>query len=81
MKYVLAIFLISLNAFAIPQLINYQGQLTSPTGTPLDTTVAITFNIWPTPVGGSPDWTEAHAAIVVTDGLFHVSLGSVTTLL
>lgn len=74
------LLLVSSNAFAIPQLINYQGQLTSPSGTPLDTTVSMTFTIWPTAVAGAPDWTETHPVVTVTDGLFNVQLGSITTL-
>ncbi len=70
----------ALQAFAIPQLINYQGQLTRPDGTPLDSTVAMTFNIWTAPAGGLSEWIEAHPAVVVTDGLFSVQLGSVNPL-
>ncbi|MBL0062612.1 MAG: hypothetical protein IPP40_14285 [bacterium] len=51
-------------------MINYQGQLTSPTGTPLDTTVVITFDIYPVVSGGAASWTETHPSVVVTDGLF-----------
>lgn len=80
MKQFLAILFVTLNAFAIPQLINYQGQLTSPTGTPLDTTVAMTFRLYPVPVGGALSWTESHPSVIVTDGLFNVLLGSVSTL-
>ncbi len=80
MKKLLLVLLLAANAIAIPQIVNYQGQLTSPTGVPLDTTVAITFNIWPTPAGGVSAWTEAHPAVVVTNGLFNVQLGSITAL-
>ncbi len=80
MKKLLLVLLLSANAMAIPRLVNYQGQLTSPTGTPLDTTVAMTFNIWPTPTGGVSVWTETHPAVSVTNGLFNVQLGSITTL-
>ncbi|MBL0061281.1 MAG: hypothetical protein IPP40_07300 [bacterium] len=31
---------------AVPQLINYQGSLTTSTGTPLDTTVSMTFHLY-----------------------------------
>ncbi|MBL0061306.1 MAG: tail fiber domain-containing protein [bacterium] len=80
MKKLLLVLVLAANAIAIPQIVNYQGQLTSPTGTPLDTIVAITFNIWPTPAGGVSAWTETHPAVVVTDGLFNVQLGSITVL-
>ncbi len=80
MKKLLLVLVLAANAIAIPQIVNYQGQLTSPTETPLDTTVAMTFNIWPTPAGGVSAWTEAHPAVVVTNGLFSVQLGSITAL-
>ena len=80
MKRLLLVLLLAANAMAIPRLVNYQGQLTSPTGTPLDTTVAMTFHIWPTPTGGVSVWTETHPAVSVTNGLFNVQLGSITTL-
>ncbi len=68
------------NALAIPQQINYQGQLTRPDGTPLDTTVAISFRLYNVVAGGTALWTESHPAVSVNDGLFQVLLGSVTTL-
>jgi hypothetical protein len=80
MKIVVALLFVAINAFAIPQLINYQGQLTSPTGSPLDTTVAMTFRLYPVSSGGATVWTETHPAVTVTDGLFNVSLGSITAL-
>ena len=77
---VAAMLLFALAAFAIPQLINYQGQLTAPDGTSLDTTVSITFRILDAPAGGTNLWTETHPLVTVTGGLFHVKLGSVTPL-
>ena len=38
---------------SVPQLISYQGQLTSIGGTPLDTTVTITFAIYDSQAGGT----------------------------
>ncbi len=66
--------------FAIPQQINYQGQLTRTNGSPLDTTVAITFRLYNVVSGGTSLWTETHPSVAVTAGLFQVLLGSVTTL-
>jgi len=78
---ILAIMLLSVSAaFAIPQQINYQGQLTDSSGAPLDTTVGITFRIYDAPVGGTNLWTETHPSVTVTDRLFQVQLGSITTL-
>ncbi len=65
---------------AVPQLINYQGELTDPSGTPLDTTVAMTFKIYGVSNGGSAIWTETHPSVAVVSGLFDVSLGSITGL-
>ncbi len=67
-------------AFAVPQQINYQGQLTLTNGSPLDTTVAITFRLYNVVSGGTSLWTETHPSVAVTAGLFQVLLGSVTTL-
>ena len=82
MKRFLLLLLLAMatSAVAIPQLINYQGQLTSPTGTPLDTTVSMTFRVYSTPTGGVAGWTETHPSVVVTDGLFQQTLGSITAL-
>lgn len=81
MKHLIAALLVlSANVCAIPQLINYQGQLNSPSGTPLDTTVAMTFTIYDAPAVGLVLWTETHPAVDVSGGLFQVSLGSISTL-
>ncbi len=80
MRTLFAILLTVSCSFAIPQLINYQGKLTTPDGNPLDTTVAITFGIYMTANGGAPAWTETHPLIDVSEGLFQVLLGSVTEL-
>ena len=80
--FVFAVLISTTTAFAIPQQINYQGFLAATDGSPLDTTVAIAFQIWSAPSGGSfPDWTETHAAVLVADGIFNVQLGSVTPLI
>jgi hypothetical protein len=70
----LAIFPVS--ALAVPELINYQGYLTDAEGNPLNGDVAITFRIWDADVNGTELWSEAHAAVTVTEGVFNVVLGS-----
>ena len=75
----LVIFLFcALIAYAIPTQINYQGTLTNPdSGTPLDTTVIITFSLYDSPQPGAVAlWTHAYSNVQVTDGLFHILLGS-----
>lgn len=78
--YVTLVFVCSVHALAVPQLISYQGSLTDSTGTPLDTTVSITFTIYDASSGGMNLWTETHPSVVIENGLFQVLLGSVTAL-
>jgi hypothetical protein len=65
-------------AAAVPQLINYQGRLTSSVGAPLDTTVALVFQIYADSNGVTSLWDETHPSVVIADGLFQVQLGSVS---
>jgi hypothetical protein len=65
-------------AAAVPQLINYQGRLTNSVGTPLDTTVALIFQIYADSNGVTSLWDETHPSVVIADGLFQAQLGSVT---
>jgi hypothetical protein len=59
---------------AVPQLINYQGQLTNSSGFALDTTVAMTFKLYSDTTQPAL-WVESHPAVAVQKGLFNVSLG------
>jgi hypothetical protein len=63
---------------AVPQLINYQGRLTNSVGAPLDTTVALIFQIYADSNGVTSLWDETHPSVIIADGLFQVQLGSVT---
>ena len=65
-------------AAAVPQLINYQGRLTNSVGTPLDTTVALIFQIYADSNGVTSLWDETHPSVVIAAGLFQVQLGSVS---
>jgi len=80
MKYILLCMIAVSNALAIPQIINYQGQLTGLTGSALDTTVAMTFSLYGAASGGTPMWTETQPAVQVTNGQFSVLLGTFTVL-
>lgn len=65
----------------IPQLLNYQGRLLDTAGDPVvEGTYAITFSIYDADVEGTVLWTETHPAVLVSDGLFNILLGSVTPL-
>lgn len=59
-----------------PELIDYQGKLTDAQGTPLDGIYALTFSIYASHSTPTALWTETHSTVTVSDGLFHVLLGS-----
>lgn len=68
------------NAAINPQ-INFQGKLTNTDGTNVTNgTYSIVFSIYTVSSGGSNIWTETQGSVSVTDGIFRVSLGSVTAL-
>jgi hypothetical protein len=76
--------LCSTDAFAAPQAppvapsIGYQGQLTSPSGAPVEDGVyTMTFSIYNSPTGSTPLWTQT-SAVTVTNGLFSVELGDIS---
>ncbi|HEY4478691.1 MAG TPA: hypothetical protein VI775_02515, partial [Candidatus Paceibacterota bacterium] len=64
--------------------INYQGKLADSAGDAVaDSTYAMEFNLYTVPTGGTAIWTETLSGldeVTVTDGLFSVMLGSVTSL-
>ena len=60
-----------------PDSVSFQGMLTDTGGSPLDTTVSMTFKLYK---GVTAVWTETQPSVVVTDGIFSVLLGSVTPL-
>lgn len=69
----------------VPMLINYQGELRSPTaGEPIpDGSYEMLFRIYDVESGGTPLWEEVHSslydsAVGVTNGIFSVILGAGT---
>ncbi|MFA5001134.1 MAG: hypothetical protein WC531_02805 [Candidatus Paceibacterota bacterium] len=65
---------------AFTKQINYQGKLTDATGTAVaDGSYDIQFKLYTVLTGGSAIWTEDQT-VTVTNGLFSVMLGSVTSL-
>ena len=62
---------------AVPQMMNYQGGLTSASGAPVDTTTSMTFTIFSDSGATNALWSETHPVVVVSKGLFQVLLGSV----
>lgn len=66
---------------AINPQINFQGKLTNTDGTNVTNgTYSIVFSIYTVSSGGSNIWTETQPSVTVADGVFQVSLGSVTAL-
>lgn len=66
---------------AINSQINFQGKLTNTDGTNVTNgTYSIVFSIYTVSSGGTAVWTETQPSVTVTDGIFQVSLGSVTAL-
>lgn len=61
----------------VPMATNYQGYLESSGGEPLDATVNISFALYDAAQGGSVVWTESHSQVKVSNGVFHLVLGSV----
>ncbi len=60
---------------SIPRLINYQGVLATPAGTPVeDGTYDILFSIYDAGQGGNLEWDHTYS-VTVTKGLFNVILG------
>jgi len=72
------IFLFSSLSYAeVPQMINYQGKITTPVGALVDTTVGMVFTIYDQPTDGFVLWTETQPSVVVEKGVFSVLMGSV----
>jgi hypothetical protein len=69
--------LTSIAAAQVPSQMHYQGYLSSPDGSPLDTTLSMTFTIYDDSLGSNVIWTETQPSIVVIEGLFNALLGSV----
>ena len=63
---------------AVPQTIAFQGFLTDDAAQPLQGTVSLDVAIYAAASGGAALWSETHAAVPVSQGVFAVVLGSVT---
>ncbi len=62
---------------AVPTTVGYQGSLTDPAGTPVNTTLPMVFSLYDAPAAATPLWSETQS-VTVTNGIFSVRLGSVT---
>jgi hypothetical protein len=78
-SFLIFLFLFSTLCYAgVPQMINYQGKITKPTGALVDTTISMTFAIYTDSTGTDSIWSETQSSVVVQKGVFSILLGSVT---
>jgi len=73
---VLSVLLLG-QAFAAPNLINYQGTLTDAAGVPLEGSVSLTFKLFDAETEGTELWSETQP-VQVQLGVYSVLLGSVS---
>ena len=66
-------------AWVVPGMMNYQGQLTELEDTGLDGFYSIRFELFDDPSGGTLLWQEIQS-VEVSNGIYHVQLGSVVPL-
>lgn len=77
----LLIFNVNLLLAQVPHTISYQGLLTDSNGNPVsDGNYKLTFRLSPSPSNTISLWEETHESVPVTNGIFHVILGSIDTL-
>jgi hypothetical protein len=65
--------------YAQPSTITYQGVLTDDSGNLITGSENIRFDIFNVETGGSSLWNETHSSVSVSNGLFNVELGSVSS--
>lgn len=72
-------FVITAAAVAVPGYINYQGLLRDSAGNVVTGTKSMTFKIYDSLTGGSARWTMTDSAVSVSNGLYTVKLGPLTS--
>jgi len=78
---VMLLLMFSPSSAEIPHLINYQGMLTTPAGSPVaNEQYDLTFKIYGSESGDDSLWWEYHTNVDVTNGLFNIILGSISGL-
>ena len=61
----------------VPKEINYQGTLVQ-NGEPVNGNVTIIFKLFDDEAEGAELWSEAHPSVTISEGIYHVQLGSIT---
>jgi len=70
------IFLVSLSFAAdVPRTMSYQGKVTDMSGVAINGVHSFRFSIYDAETGGTSLWSETHATVSVSKGLFSVILG------
>ena len=73
-----SLFVAAVAGSAVPGQTSYQGLLLDDLGDPVTATVAMEFELFDAPSGGSALWFESHPAVQVVDGVYDVVLGAIT---
>jgi hypothetical protein len=60
----------------VPQMINYQGKITTLTGALVDTSVQMIFTVYDDSTSGTIFWADTISSVSVQKGIFSVLLGS-----
>ncbi|MBU4263905.1 MAG: hypothetical protein KKC76_18775 [Proteobacteria bacterium] len=64
-------------AWAVPEIINFQGKLTDSGGVPLEGVYDMRFYICDSETGGSCHWTEDQSVTVI-EGIYNLQLGAIS---
>jgi hypothetical protein len=64
----------------VPATISYQGYLSNSSGAAVNRTVPMDFVLYDAAADGTSVWSESHATVQVTNGVYNVQLGSVIPL-
>ncbi len=73
--FVISFFICAICHATIPHTINYQGHLMDAENNPLSGTFDFTFRLYDSEIGGNLLWTETQPDILLSDGIFHITLG------
>lgn len=70
----------SVPAGTAPLLFNYQGRLLDDGGNPITGSRVVTVRMFADSIAGLLLWEETHASVAITDGLFDLVVGSVSSM-
>jgi hypothetical protein len=66
-------------AYAVPRVIDQQGQFLRSDGTPESGSFTVTFAVYSSPSGGGPRWSESRSITLAEGGYYSVLLGETTS--